>query len=1114
MGEDQVYPDAPKEQLTAKVPGRQGGGGQGVGAGGGATGAVPPEAASEVAEHERGPQFRAAFSEGQKGMSESRQAKDRDFRDSQAKHKQQVDAEIATNTEAQTGEREKAMAEVTAQREDWRAEQDQELKSLGDKKTDRREKVRQDVEDEEKKTDDNVDKEKEGSDKKIQDEADRAEREADQKKNTAAEDSGNWVTKAFDWIKQKVIEIKNAIVRVIRAARNAVIGFIRTFKDTVTRWIDEARKNIVDAIKNFIKDLIEFAKTMVRAVIDLAKRIRNLVTSLIQAAIALVNRLSQMLKQMITDLLNALGKLLSSILDILKKALLDVLKAVVDTVKGILQFAAGMLSALGDFMLIAVDFLSDPGGWLSGAKNSAVDGAKNHLFREVKSAVKAWFQSKIEEILGIPKAVFDKLLKGGITLEQIVKETWDAIVPQLPLIIGEIVITKVIAKLIPGAGWVMAVIDAIRTAIGALGEILRAMGAVLDWLKAVRTGGAGILFAKAVAAGIVALLELAYEALLSGIGKYVAKVGRRFKDIAARLGKDGRGDGRQPTAGASDDTVDRKTGPRRQPRPQRPGADGSPPRRPTGTAVAPKTPVPAPGKPRTAAPGTGRPRPSGPAAGRPSAGPGRPDSRDRPDARPAGPATERTRPGRTTPSRPRDEDRPAPARPADQAPQLSKGADMTSGKDRTQGPDRPQREGTLRPDRDGRDDRDGRKPEEDDRGPKRGDDGKDLKRPRKDERKDPRRSKRPPREDRKRDENSPDQKNDRLRRIVDRIRPVEERMLRNGVQRDHHLAALEAMRRWYRLTDLARSHPPNFEILATLNPTRNVINGWQGPEEGYDVDGSDKGDKTTPVDWLTRTHRDPKLPPVKSPKFEDNKLASSFKSEYINKKFALAEQDRKTRRSPEPLGFRYLNSLTNLTDSERWDRTHLLPYELGGNVKNQNLVPARHYQNMKLRVTEGPAGRWVDKGGQKIVWYQVDIAYHPRQVLANGDVIEGFPSRLNTAWGKYKKKPDVSGASETHWDAQPAVTQVSISGMETPPTSSAGPVCRVNDEQDTYRLKLALGANDRHMRAILLLRSQKRFENEVEMINRIKAYQPRFKLEKIERHLARLRGQRRLRFKR
>ncbi|MGW7595445.1 eCIS core domain-containing protein, partial [Streptomyces rubiginosohelvolus] len=415
------------------------------------------------------------------------------------------------------------MTEVTAKRQDWRTEQDKELQSLGDKKTERHEKIRKDVKEKEEQTDQDVEKEKDDSDKKIQDKGDQAEQDAEKKRDASVEESGNWVSKAFDWIKDKVIEIKNAIVRVIREARDAVIGFIENFKETVERWINDARKAIVDAIKNFINDLIEFAKAMVRAVVDLAKRIRNFITGLIEAAIALVNKLATMLKQAITDLLNALGKLLSSILDVLKKMLLDVVKAVVDAVKQVLDFASKLLGALGDFMLIAVDFLSDPGGWLSGAKNSAVDGAKNHLFREVKSAVKEWFQSKIQEIIGVPKAILEKLFKGGFTLEQIVKETWDAIVPQLPFIIGEIVITKVIAKLIPGAGWVMAVIDAIRTAIGALGAILRAVGAVLDWLKLVRMGGAGILFAKAVAAGIVALLELAYQALLSGIGKYVAK---------------------------------------------------------------------------------------------------------------------------------------------------------------------------------------------------------------------------------------------------------------------------------------------------------------------------------------------------------------------------------------------------------------------------------------------------------------------------------------------------------------------------------------------------------------------------------------------------------------
>jgi hypothetical protein len=834
MGEDQVYPDAPKEQLTAKVPGRQGGGGQGVGAGGGATGAVPPEAASEVAEHERGPQFRAAFSEGQKGMSESRQAKDRDFRDSQAKHKQQVDAEIATNTEAQTGEREKAMAEVTAQREDWRAEQDQELKSLGDKKTDRREKVRQDVEDEEKKTDDNVDKEKEGSDKKIQDEADRAEREADQKKNTAAEDSGNWVTKAFDWIKQKVIEIKNAIVRVIRAARNAVIGFIRTFKDTVTRWIDEARKNIVDAIKNFIKDLIEFAKAMVRAVIDLAKRIRNLVTSLIQAAIALVNRLSQMLKQMITDLLNALGKLLSSILDILKKALLDVLKAVVDTVKGILQFAAGMLSALGDFMLIAVDFLSDPGGWLSGAKNSAVDGAKNHLFREVKSAVKAWFQSKIEEILGIPKAVFDKLLKGGITLEQIVKETWDAIVPQLPLIIGEIVITKVIAKLIPGAGWVMAVIDAIRTAIGALGEILRAMGAVLDWLKAVRTGGAGILFAKAVAAGIVALLELAYEALLSGIGKYVAKVGRRFKDIAAKLGK-GKGDkpggGKGAGTDGSHDKGKEKTG---QDEPaKKPGTDGKPP-----TTTAPKptqTKEGAPGQPKT--PGDGK-TPTTPTAkdknGKPKDKNEKPDTT--PSPKPTPKAEPRPKPKPEPDTKPKDTDAKSPdkSRDAEDAPGAPKDKDTdgkTPDKPKDQNPSKPRPEDKAK-------NKDGDKPDkprgqtEDGKRPKPKHEAKDPKKSKRDKHedrrskdKDPEKEKQDKKAATKKKEDSPESKDKRLNEIVARLRPPLSKLLAKGVGRTVHRSTLTGLRLWYRLTELSVQGASSFNDLAVLNPRKIVING-------------------------------------------------------------------------------------------------------------------------------------------------------------------------------------------------------------------------------------------------------------------------------------------------
>ncbi|WP_180686445.1 eCIS core domain-containing protein [Streptomyces gossypiisoli] len=863
MGEDQVYPNAPKEQLTAQVPGGQGGGGEGVGATG-AGGAVPPEAASEVAEHERGPQFQAAFADGQKGISEGRQTKDRDFRGAQAKHKQQVDAEIAANSQTQAGEREKAMGEVTARREDWRTQQDEELRSLGDKKTERHDKVRKDVEDQEKQTDDNVEKEKEGSDKKIKDEGEKAEREAEQKKDASVQESGNWITKAFEWIKQKVIEIKNAIVRVIRAARDAVVGFIRTFKQTVERWINEARKSIVDAIKKFITDLIEFAKAMVRAVIELAGRIRKFITDLIAAAIALVNRLAQALKQAITDLLNAIGKLLSSILDFLKKALLAAVEAVVAAVKAIMDFAAGLLSALGDFMLIAVDFLSDPGGWLSGAKNSAVDGAKNHLFREVKAAVKDWFQSKIEEILGIPRAILDKLIKGGITLEKIVKETWDAIVPQLPLIIGEIVITKVIAKLIPGAGWVMAVIDAIRTAIGALGEILRAFGAVLDWLKAVRSGGAGILFAKAIAAGIVALLELAYEALLSGIGKYVAKVGRRLKGVAERLGRDKNDPKKTPTADPGTPT-DQKTTPRGD---QQQPAPGTSTPRPTATTPRPGT------QPR---PTTDRPKPTGPTAGRPPAGPGRRDDsgrtadRSRPtgrgtqdDGRRPQPGSPAARPTAPVPTRPRAEspqrptpDRDTPTRPKDAAATPTRTGDdrdtTRPGNDagatdrnrpgpdpaRPQGdrdPNRPRGDQDPRPGDRPRSDRDTRRPEdrpgrarnrdEERRRPTSGPSSKGPKGRRPDRTKDPlkeRQEKKQKQDRRRKEEDSKESKELRLQQIIARIRPKLYRLMSVGVPRRVLNPVLTGMRKWYRLTALLLDGADRGRLMAELNPRGMVL---------------------------------------------------------------------------------------------------------------------------------------------------------------------------------------------------------------------------------------------------------------------------------------------------
>ncbi|MEU8862439.1 eCIS core domain-containing protein [Streptomyces umbrinus] len=1148
MGENQVYPDVPKEQLKAKVPGPEGGKG-GVPEGGASTGAVPAEAASEVAEHDRGPQFKAAFSDGQKGMSEGRQTKDRDFRDSQAKHKQKVDAEVAANTESQAGEREKALSDVTAQRADWRKEQDEELKNLGTKKSERHDKVRKDVQDKEKKTDDDVDKEKKDGDKKIQDENTKAEQDAEKKRDDSVNDSGNWISKAFDWIKEKVLEIKNAIVRVIKAARDAVVGFIKNFKETVERWINEARKFIVDAIRNLIDDLIEFAKALVRGIIELANRIRKFISGLISAAIAMVNRLAKMLKQIITDLLHAIGKLLGSILSILKKMLLDVIKAVIAAVKTVLEYASKILGALGEFMMIAVDFLSDPGGWLSGAKNSAVDGAKNHLFREVQAAVKQWFQSKIEEILGIPKAMIDKLIKGGFTLERIVKETWDAIVPQLPFIIGEIVITKVIAKLIPGAGWVMAVIDAIRTAIGALSEILRAIGAVITWLKAVRQGGAGILFAKAVAAGIVALLELAYEFLLNGIGKYVAKVGRRLKSVALNLGKEKPGGGRGPAGQGSDDRGgDKKTRPQPETAPGR--TSGTPTTRPTTggpSATSSRPPTSGPttagprpgGTPTVKKPGTTTPArptsPGGPAKDGTKPGPGtsktpadtkkptgndkngrpkdkeddRPDTRPTPSPKPKPQPTPRPKPKPEPDTRPRPKDD-TPGKPKeDQGSTKPKPDDRTSDRPKDQDPNRPagkdgsgNKDGSGKPraDKDGpgtppKSDKDApRKPrtDEDDRKPgkSKGGDGKKPKHSKDNDGKPKDRdgqNKQDKKDQRKQEEDSSESKQQQLNRIIARIRPPLQEKLSKGMDESVHASLLDAWRAWYRLTSLKKTGYPDFSVTAKLNPSGTVTPGYTEAEDQRTYK------RVRHADYM-KNQPEPDLPYPRIPDFQDGALARNFKAEYLNKHLYKKTPSDTGISAPagkadkqEPIGFRYINKYDlNRDTSNQWVRMHLLTERLGGPAKGTNLVPARSKVNNPLfkKAIEEFPEKALSTGARDMVWYRINLTYHSGQ-------IPGFPQTISAEWGTYSYD-----RARKKWDEEPAIAgqpaTYTTPTLEKPPPYD-GQKSRVYVNKDTAtRMFRMLDVSASFAKAIVEVRKQGSSDpgpsNIIELTNRLIAH--------------------------
>ncbi|WP_258348677.1 eCIS core domain-containing protein [Saccharopolyspora gregorii] len=1083
MGEDQVYPDAPKEQLKGEVPGREGGKGGGkVDAG---TGAVPPEAASEVAEHERGKEFKSAFGKGEQGLADGKQQKERDTRTSRQKHDREVDAEVKRNTDQQTGKRESTFDDVSGEREKWRADQDAELDKLGTGKTEKREQARKDVEKEEQDTDKKVEERKKDDDEGIKNKRETAKTEAKTKRDDTSRESKNWVEKAFDEIKRFFIELRDKIVAILQAARDAIVDFIENFKRDVENLIKTIRDKIVGLVEDLIEALIELAVALVQAVIELARRIRQFIEDLVAAAIAFVTELAAKLKQLITDLLEAISKLLSDILNVLKKALADVLQAVKDAIKSVLDFASKLLAGFGEFMMVAVDFLADPGGWLSGAKSSAEDGAKNHFFREVKSAVKDWFNQKIEEIIGLPKAIFERLKKGGITLQEIVKETWDAVVPQLPFIIGEIVITKVVAKLIPGAGWVAAVIDALRTAIGALGEILLAFGAVLDWLKSVGKGGNGVLFAKAVAAGVVALLELAYQFLLDGIGKYVSKVGDRFKTLAKNLGKDKdktKDDGAEPPPDHGDqhpsqggqqehqqrpgqaDGQDRPGKPTAGP--QRPGRGDKPDERSKRDPETPKKPGDKPKDDKTGdvkprkddrqqdAPKRDKPKDdeSKPNRDRPKDGDRKPDrdqsgkksppdtkkrqdaDRDRkredevqPPPRKPDPAPDRKKDDTTPDHRKQDEDSGRPRKDDDQ--NRAKKDDDASGADQRRPHDRNGKKDS------GKSDDKPNRPKGDKDGPtkpkkQRTKDG-DTPNGRKPDRDRPGNRRpdrgRPGRPKRKEDkdlrserEDASESKDARLALISARLRRILKDKLDPGISFSTHRALLVSLRRRFRLTALYKQGGDKFSVVARLNPAVPVISGFSTYENK--IDHSKPGPPAP-------------LPSAPSPK--NDVLASDFTALGINESWASKRGRPSTSaRKDEPIGFRHINKYgLNGDESNYWVRQHLLTRLLGGKADGRNLVPARTTvnQNFKNEV-EKYAENWIRSGGDKYAWYDVKVSYHSGKPM-------GFPSRIRAEWGAYY--PDYRN---NKWEKERRARHYyEDSGLELPP----GPGSRVFVNHDS-----------------------------------------------------------------
>ncbi|MGP3982001.1 eCIS core domain-containing protein [Streptomyces sp. KR80] len=815
MGEDQIFPDAPQEQLVGKATGRAGG----KGGGEIKAGSAPKPGVGAVAKQERGSEIQGAAGQAQGDLV----AKEKEHKqgEQQAKQEKQseIDREVAQNAEKQTTERGRAAQEAQRERENWRSEQDKKIEDA-DKKSEKEHTAKNKEivkarDDKDKEVGDRKDKDNQ----QIDTERENAEKEAEKKKEEKKPSGG-----FFGWLADKVkgffSALLEAVTKVFEAARAAVNGIIDKFKEFANKAIDFVRDLAIKAINVLADALIAIGDVLLAAFPELRDKFRKAIEGLRDKAIAAVNKLADGLKKAVNALLDALAAGLNKLLDVLEAGIKAVIKIYQAVILGAIKFAQAAIEALGKFAALVADIAPDPGGWLKKAGSAAKTGITDHLWGAIKTGVKRWFDAKVEGILGLGKAVINALVKGCVSIKQIGKMAWDAIIASLPMMIASIVIEKVVSMIVPAAGAILTIVQGLMAAWQSLSSILSAFSKFWAYLKAVKAGPAACLFAEAVAAGIVALLDFIANFLMIRLSAATKGVGKRLKAMAQKImkGLKKTGKGAKKAAGTAVNKArgairNAKQALRKPPVAPKPKAKPSPnPKSPpkpkdAPTPKAPPKPQPTPAKPKDTKPDPAKDR-------TPDKGPG--PSKDRtPDKSP-----DATKDKTPQPSKKKKEiEGPKPTKP--KKPKSPLGNALSKAKKAVKSALKKVRNAakTL-----------GRKLKKSKPGKAMRNSASKLrnifkkKRDRlRDHKKKQTDQKKQNQDKRKKDEKTKESKEARLQKIVARIKPRLGGMLAKGTPRPVLGAALTAMRTWYRLTSLAAEAGERFGIEATLNPKEQVL---------------------------------------------------------------------------------------------------------------------------------------------------------------------------------------------------------------------------------------------------------------------------------------------------
>jgi hypothetical protein len=539
LGEDNVYPRVPKETLTSDPKGPTAPGDVpacSIGAGSGGDCAAKEAAddpAAIVAQEQRGDQINASVAQARQDMVKGEQDHSQKVDQAKSDNQRQMDEEVQKSAQEQTDARSDLRKQVGDQRQQWTSEQ----RDLSDKAQTDSDKAGQDADGEvtRQQRDANADAtgHYDDANKKIATERENAEKKAAEKRQEGEQQSsGGLLSKIGSAVSSFFEGIKNAINAVFDLARKAVKAAIETAQKLASAVIDKARGLIVAAIHKLGDALIAIGDHLLAGFPALRDKFRSAVHGIVAVAEKVVNAIADKLKKGVQALLNLLGKVLDAYLCVLRAVYLAAVDAVQRVVKGALDFAKAVVQGFAAFAQLIKDIAAGPGDWLRKLGRAVVDGIKNCLWSAFKRAVKEWFNSKLEEVLGLGLLIVRLLCQGGISFAKIGKMAWEGLKSAIPGILIQILIEKLVSMIVPAAGAILTIIEGLRAAWGTISRILRAFELFFKFLKAVKGGNAAGPFADAVAAAAIVVIDFVANWLIGRLKRPAGAISGRLKGMA------------------------------------------------------------------------------------------------------------------------------------------------------------------------------------------------------------------------------------------------------------------------------------------------------------------------------------------------------------------------------------------------------------------------------------------------------------------------------------------------------------------------------------------------------------------------------------------------------